>query len=246
MMHNTRRAPRTEAAGVDTATYRADPDRDGTVFVRDLTRPFPMGGAPDVGDAQRTPGAARAATPDGTVVRVATSDDAPALRAAMDASGFYPRNVVETRRREGRLPYILIVDGLVACYGWVALTPQPIGDLGISFLLADGDAYIYDCATRPAYRRRGLYPELLRFIAVDLRNRGLRRAWIATAPGNAPSWKGIARAGYEKVADCRMTRESNGRLHVTVMGVPGVPEGLLRLAAWSFHGTAVAGAGIPL
>jgi RimJ/RimL family protein N-acetyltransferase len=127
----------------------------------------------------------------------------------------------------------------VLTYGWVAFSAEPIGDLGIAFLLDPGEAYIYDCATRPEHRGHGYYAALLRFMAYDLGRDGLGRAWIGTAPGNVVSQRGIARAGFAKVADVRIDRQPGGAMSIQLLGVPGADRALLDHAAWCFHGRAV-------
>src|SRR5919197_538142 len=67
----------------------ADPERDGTVFTRDLTAVPQMPVVP------------------GATVRPATAADAAALQEVMEASGAYPEDVAETRLRAGRRPYVV-------------------------------------------------------------------------------------------------------------------------------------------
>ncbi len=205
----------------------ADPTRDGTLFMRDLTIPT---------DAPSSTGA---------VVRAGRPGDARALEEAMHASGEYPDGVVKARLRDGRDPYIVEADGLIVSYGWVALSPEPIGDLGLSFRIDPDEAYIYDCATRPDYRGRGYYPLLLRYVVAELDRAGRRRAWIGTAPGNFTSQRGILRAGFVKVADINFSQRPDGTFQIDLYGTPGVPEEALEHAAWSFHGRAHPDAGIP-
>jgi GNAT superfamily N-acetyltransferase len=204
-----------------------DPERDGTVFTCDLAA------APQV---PVVPGA---------TLRPATVADAVALQEAMGASGVYSEDVVETRLRDGRRPYVVETDGKIVSYGWVAFSAEPIGDLGLSFELAAGEVYIYDCATRPDYRGRGYYPALLRAMVADLSREGWRRAWIGTGPGNFVSQRGIARAGFQKIADVYAAPDPNRSTRVELYGVPGVSPDLLRHAAWSFHGYAYPDMGIP-
>jgi len=210
-----------------TARPLADPDRDGTLFMYDLTvAPEP----PHIRDA---------------ALRAATAADVQALQDAMHASGEYLDDVVRARRLHGRHPYVVEVDGKIVSYGWVAYSAEPLGDLGISFQLKPDEAYIYDCATRPDYRGRGYYPALLRFMCAALRHEGRRRAWIGTAPGNFTSQHSITRAGFVKVADVNFTRRPDGSFRVDIYGVPGVAPDVLEDAAWSFHGRPHADAGIP-
>lgn len=205
----------------------ADPDRDGALFLRDLGAPIEV------------------LHPEGIALRAATPGDQPALAAAMHASGEYHDDIVEARFQDKRYPYVAEIDGLIVSYGWVTYSPEPQGDLGISFRLKAGEVYIYDCATRPAYRGRGYYPALLRFICADLRRTGYRRAWIGTAPGNFVSQRSITRAGFMKVADVNFTRRPDGSFRIDLYGVPGVPADDLADAAWFFYGHAHAEAGIP-
>lgn len=152
----------------------------------------------------------------------------------MHASGDYPAGVAAGRFSPERHAYGIWADGMIVTYGWVAYTPEPVGNSGVSFRLAPGDAYIYDCATRPAYQGRGFYKALLRGIAADLRREGCRRAWIGTEPGNVISQRGILGAGFTKVADVNLTRRANGRPRPEVYGAPGVAEDLVAQAEWSF------------
>ncbi len=206
---------------------RADAERDGTLFVYDL------------GDGPQPPSVR------GATLRAATADDATALQEAMDASGVYGAETVVTRLGEGRRPYVLATGGIIVAYGWVAFTPEPVGDLGFSFRVGPDEAYIYDCATRPSYRGRGYYPALLRYILADLRSGPYRRVWIATAPGNVPSQHGIIRAGFTKVADVRITHKLDGSVGAELYGVPGIPLDVLEHGAWAFHGHPYPQAGLP-
>jgi len=210
-----------------TASRLADPDRDGALFLYDLTAPV------------------AAPQPPGATLRAAGPADVLALQEAMHASGEYLDDVVEARRQYGRHPYVAETDGKIVSYGWIAYNAEPLGDLGISFRLKPDDAYIYDCATRPDYRGRGYYPALLRFMCAELRRQGRRRVWIGTAPGNFTSQRGIARAGFMKVADVNFIRRPDGSFRVDLYGPPGVPAAILNDAAWSFHGRPHEGAGIP-
>ena len=205
---------------------QADPDRDGTVFTYDLAHDPEAPALP------------------GVTLRAATHQDRAALHEAMQASGAYPDDVVETRLRDGRRPYIAETDGMIVAYGWVAFDAEPVGDLGFSFQLRSDEAYIYDCATRPDYRGRGYYPALLRAMVIDLRRGGCARLWIGTAPGNFVSQRGIARAGFMKVADVHFTI-ADGEIQTTLHGVPGVPPNILDHAAWAMHGQALPDSGIP-
>jgi GNAT superfamily N-acetyltransferase len=152
----------------------------------------------------------------------------------MQASGDYPLGIAPGRFSPVRHAYAIWADGMIVTYGWVAYTPEPLGDSGVSFRLEPSDVYIYDCATRPEHQGRGYYKAILRGMAADLARKGVRRAWIATEAGNIASERGIVGAGFTKVADVNLGNRVDGHLQPEIYGVPGVPEDVIAHAAWSF------------
>jgi ribosomal protein S18 acetylase RimI-like enzyme len=197
------------------APARADVRRCGTLW---LGQPL----------AESTPPAVS-----GVRLRAVQPDDAPALRRAMVAAGADQPELAEVRVRGGRLGY-LAESGTataerpaeVVAYGWIARAGDSLNDLGFALSLPPGEGWIYDCATVPAARGRGLYTALLLTMRAEMPSYGLEHAWIGTAPANWPSQRGIARAGFQKVADVDWSGEP-----ATVYGVPGFPEPLLHVLA---------------
>ncbi len=105
---------------------------------------------------------------------------------------------VKARRAAGHRPYVGYLAGLPVTYGWVATRRASIGELELTFDLPQGDRYLWDFATLPAWQGRGLYPRLLQSIA--LREAGdAQRLWIIHAPENLPSGAGMRKAGFEAV-----------------------------------------------
>lgn len=115
------------------------------------------------------------------------------------------------------------VKGKPATYGWVTLDEEGIGELGLNIRLQAGEAYIWDCATLPAYRGQRLYPALLAYMLNELQSEGLRRVWIGTDTDNLPSQSGVALVGFQPVIDILMTRVLTIR-RLWARGRPGVPE----------------------
>ena len=101
----------------------------------------------------------------------------------------------------GRRCYAGRVEGALAAYGWLSFDHEDIGEQGLRLKLPPGDAYVWNCVTAPAYRRRGVYSGLLAHIAVEMRAEGLRRLWIGADASNLPSQKGMARAGFRPVLE---------------------------------------------
>jgi GNAT superfamily N-acetyltransferase len=100
------------------------------------------------------------------------------------------------RLRDGHHAYLATLDGQSVGYGWAATRVASIGEVNLSFALPRDERYLWDFATLPEYRGRGLYPRLLQAI---LRMEATSRAWILHAPENQPSGAGITRAGFRPV-----------------------------------------------
>ena len=154
--------------------------------------------------------------------RRAGAEDIPALAEVMDAGAAE----IEQRFATGRRCTTAWVDGQLAAYGWVSYEEEFIGELRLRLKLLPGEAYIWDCATRPAYRRNRLYSALLAYILAELRAEPLCRVWIGANLDNEASQRGIARAGFHHVADLVISRVLAMRL-AWVQGLPGIPETLV-------------------
>jgi GNAT superfamily N-acetyltransferase len=176
----------------------------GTLWVMNLDWPMPDGVVPLI---------------PATFVRVGL-EATPVLAHAM---GLNDPSEVQQRFASGRRCYGALVEGNLAAYGWVTFDEEHIGEMGLCIRLAPGEAYLWDCATAPPYRRCGLYTALLVHIAGELRAEGLCRVWIGADGDNLPSQKGIARAGFQPVVDLIAARAMNRR-PVWVRGRPGVPK----------------------
>src|SRR5258707_13583773 len=98
--------------------------------------------------------------------------------------------VVLQRFDNGRHCYVGRIEGTVATYGWVTFDEEDIGELSLSIRLKAGEAYIWNCATLPAYRGERLYPALLTPVIGELHRQGVRRGWIWPEPHNLPAPKG--------------------------------------------------------
>jgi GNAT superfamily N-acetyltransferase len=125
-------------------------------------------------------------------------EDAEEL-AAVTLSG--DPQTLRGRLAAGRRCYVARVRGALAAYGWVSFGEEVIGEMRLRIRLLPGEAYVWDCFTAPAYRRRGLYSALLQHITAELRAEGLCRVWIGADLDNIPSQKGMALAGFSPVAN---------------------------------------------
>jgi GNAT superfamily N-acetyltransferase len=176
----------------------AEPRHMGTFWVLPLTESAPPAIAP------RVPA---------TFEQVGAEAAAPLAQAmSLDDAG-----PVLERFATGRRCYIARVAGALAAYGWVSFEEQEIGEIGLSLHLQPGEAYIWDCATLPAYRGQRLYPALLAHIIAKLRDEGLPRIWIGASHENVPSHKGMRLAGFQPTVDLLLRNH-----HLWLQGYPGV------------------------
>jgi len=158
----------------------------------------------------------------GTFCRV-DPESAPELAEAM---GDESLTEIVKRFETGRRCYAARVDGGIVAYGWVSFDEEFIGELNLRLRLLPGEAYVWNCATLPAYRQKYLYSSLLAYIVRELRAEQLSRVWIGADLGNIPSQRGIARAGFTYVADLVVARVLTLR-QVWVQGRPDVPDHLV-------------------
>jgi len=179
----------------------------GTFWTLDLDQPLPPGPVP------RTP----------VVLMRAGPEVAQELARAMDLNS--PALVLQ-RFDSGRHCYAGRIAGILVTYGWVTFDEEEIGELGLSIRLKAGEAYIWNCATLPAYRRQRLYSALLSHIIRELHLQGLHRLWIGADSDNLPSQSGMALAGFQPVGDVIISPGLTMR-RVWLRGRPGVPEQLV-------------------
>ena len=188
----------------------------GTLWVRNLDWPLPGNIKP------RVPAIFRGIGPEEieSLAQVMRLDD-PAM--------------IEQRFAAGKRCYVAQVDGALATYGWVSFEEEEIGEIRLRIHLMPGEAYIWDCATAPPYRRLRLYTTLLLHMVDQLRAEGLCRVWIGTDGDNVASQQGIALAGFRPVADLVVARVIGIR-RFWVRGRDGVPETIVSDARRSLLG----------
>lgn len=147
-------------------------------------------------------------------------ESVPALAQVM---GFADPTEVFKRLADERRCYAILSAGTLAAYGWVNFNEAYIGELNLQLRLEPGEAYIWDCATLPAFRRRHFYTALLIHILRELRAEGLCRVWIGADADNAISLRGIARTGFMWVSELYIDPSGAKRLR----GRPSVTEVLV-------------------
>ncbi len=128
----------------------------------------------------------------------ATLDDLPALLVSMNRPDAAP---IRARLETGRRCFCLRVAGQIAAYGWATRGRESVGELEREFDLQGDEAYVWECATVPAFRRQKCYTILLNRMIRQLHREGIGRVWIGASRQNRPSIQGIQRAGFHHVTD---------------------------------------------
>lgn len=183
-----------------------DPRKTGTIWVLNLDEPSTL------------------ITPSLPVsFRPVRLESAAILATAM---GSTDPSAILKRFEEGRECYAAWVGEVIAAFGWVSFDEEFVSEFNLRIRLLQGEAYIWNCVTLPAFEGQRLYSGLLVYILSQLREREVCRAWICTDQINLPSQRGIARAGFQHVADLILSRVLAMRF-VYVQGQPEVSESLI-------------------
>lgn len=133
--------------------------------------------------------------------------------------------VIEGRFAEGHRAYVAYLDGVPAAWGWVATASATIGEVEATFVVPEGERYLWNFVTLAAFRGKGIYPRLLDAI-VAAERASAERFWVAYAPENHASGAGIRKAGFAVVAE--LSFDGSGR-PVVKDAVPGGGAAAARL-----------------
>jgi hypothetical protein len=104
---------------------------------------------------------------------------------------------VAPRLARGCRAFALLVDDEVVSYGWLSTAREWVGELAADITPSTGEAYVWNCFTLEAHRRRGHYRKVLQGIVAVAHGDGLRRLWIGSM--DVPAEKADADAGFVRV-----------------------------------------------
>ncbi len=105
---------------------------------------------------------------------------------------------IQARARGGNQAYIAYLDEHPVAYGWSAASEGAIQEVGLEFAIPPRNRYLWDFATLPAWRGRGIYPRLLQAILAAEAPLA-DRFWIGHTADNMASRRGIIKAGFQEV-----------------------------------------------
>lgn len=140
---------------------------------------------------------------------------------------------VVARHQDANALYAAFLDEQPAGYGWLARQTGRIDELELVFELPRTDVYLWDFVTLPAFRGRGVYPQVLQ--AIIREEDGISRFWIGYDGHNLASGRGIAKAGFRVVGDLEVRavqlvgltvsdQGERGQAFVRLMDLPRVAE----------------------
>jgi len=96
--------------------------------------------------------------------------------------------------------HVAFVDDDPAAFLWTSLGdcefPSP---LNTSVRLGQGDAYVMELYTRPAYRGKGLALLLYNTLSEELRGLGFKRAFLSVDVANRAPLRAMEKAGYDQL-----------------------------------------------
>jgi GNAT superfamily N-acetyltransferase len=168
-------------------------------------------------------------------VREVLAGSAARLVTAMAHEG----ELAGLRLARGCRCFAAFVDGEVVAYGWLSSGAEWIGEICLEIAPAAGEAYVWNCLTLPAHRRRGLFRAVLIAISSVLREEGVARLWLASEGGAESA---LPDAGYQRVL---LLGESPlglaGLRLLRATAIPGAERGVV-----SAGRRALAGGGRPL
>lgn len=120
----------------------------------------------------------------------------------------------------GRQCFTARVEGVIAAYGWLTHGPEYVGEFERLLQVRPGEAYIWDCATLPAFRRQRLFSALLAEITARSRRAGLRTLWIIGVTAAEEINQAVVEAGFQPAL--RLTYLRLGQLPLLMLNpAPG-------------------------
>ena len=127
-------------------------------------------------------------------LRVLPTDDAALIAelAQLDQA-----EVIE-RIQQANQAYVAYVETEPVAYGWSAAGMGALDELAFDFEIPPGNRYLWDFATLPPWRGRGIYPRLLQAVFTAEQD-AAQRFWIGHTAENNASQQGIVKAGCQLV-----------------------------------------------
>ncbi|TAN31444.1 GNAT family N-acetyltransferase [bacterium] len=103
-------------------------------------------------------------------------------------------DLVAMRLARGCRCFAAWLGGELAAYGWLSAEREWIGELELEITPGRREAYIWNCVTLAAHRRKGVFRTLLQAIVAQGRIEGLSRLWIGSV--RIPAERALGPSGF--------------------------------------------------
>ncbi|MBE2222330.1 MAG: GNAT family N-acetyltransferase [Anaerolineae bacterium] len=116
---------------------------------------------------------------------------------------------IEARLEDENTAYVAFLENQPTGYGWCGA--KSVGVADIFWPITPPNRGLWDFATLPAWRGRGIYPHLLQAILRQEQN-DAEKFWLGHRVDNMASKRGIEKAGFQLVNFVVLTSEQQIRL----------------------------------
>lgn len=113
-------------------------------------------------------------------------------------------DLVGARLARGCRCFVIRQGGELAAYGWLSAGREWIGELDLEITPGPAEAYVWNCVTMPAFRRKGMFKALLAGINALARREGLKRMWIGSVA--IPAERAVGPSGFSPALLFRTAR----------------------------------------
>jgi hypothetical protein len=110
------------------------------------------------------------------------------------------------RFSRGERCFVVLENGKIISFFWAQFHIRDIDELHLQFNLSPNQAWMYNAITVKAARGRGLYPNIIRYMARTLLNSGIDEAFVDVSPKNTASLNGLRKAGCTPVVVINMKK----------------------------------------
>lgn len=130
------------------------------------------------------------------------------LERALTASGsgLSPAELARLGGRSDAFVYQVWDAGHLVNFAVLSAAPRAIDEVDCLIEPANGAWWVFCAWTAPSHRGRGLYPRTLATMIRDACDAGATSVWLEVLTTNAASRRGVAKVGFEDVAELRCTR----------------------------------------
>jgi len=119
---------------------------------------------------------------------------------------YVSRAGLQERFFRGDRCFAVLDNGKIVSYFWAQFGLKNLRELYLKFNLHPNQVWMYNAITVKAARGRGLYPNIIRYMAKALLKSDIHEALVDIDPGNIASIRGLKKAGFNLIVLIRMKK----------------------------------------